>query len=221
MNDVGSNTTHGAFDPHSPYSYITRAQASAVFSVENLDGAMNISGSATSGQLLQDFNSDLVYWSVIEWEEVDLSIKPFVWQDEIELNLRNHKHASNQHVVEAKQASVPFGHNVLQYFALNKSYVNLNHGSYGATSLSGTKGSRSYEMAMEQRPDEWFRYVIYDKMDELRKVFCKVYQCRPRRDRLRAKCIAWCQCYITQSENQIGRKNTFFECCLHNGQEYY
>ena len=30
--------------------------------------------------------SDLVYWSVIEWEEDDLSIKPFVWQDEIEFN---------------------------------------------------------------------------------------------------------------------------------------
>ena len=82
-------------------------------------------------------------------------------------------------MVEAKQASVPFGHNVLQYFALNKSYVNLNHGSYGATSLSVLKAAESYEMAMEQRPDEWFRYVIYDKMDELRKVFAKYINADP------------------------------------------
>ena len=47
-------------------------------------------------------NSDLVYWSIIEWEEDGLSIKPFVWQDEIELNLRNHKRGSNQHVAEAR-----------------------------------------------------------------------------------------------------------------------
>ena len=34
-------------------------------------------------------------------------------------------------------------------------------------------------MAMEQRPDEWFRYVIYDKMDELRKVFAKYINADP------------------------------------------
>ena len=178
-NDVGSNTTHGAFDPHSRYRYITRALASAVFSVENLDGTSEYIWFGNQWTTSPRRNSDLVYWSVIEWEEDDLSIKPFVWQDEIELNLRNHKHASNQHVAEAKQASVPFGHNVLQYFALNKSYVNLNHGSYGATSLSVLKAAESYEMAMEQRPDEWFRYVIYDKMDELRKVFAKYINADP------------------------------------------
>ena len=178
-NDVGSNTTHGAFDPHSPYSYITRAQASAVFSVENVDGTSEYIWFGNQWTTSPRRNSDLVYWSIIEWEEDGLSIKPFVWQDEIELNLRNHKHGSNQHVAEAKQASVPFGHNVLQYFALNKSYINLNHGSYGATSLSVLKAAESYEMAMEQRPDEWFRYVIYDKMDELRKVFAKYINADP------------------------------------------
>ena len=69
MNDVGSNTTHGAFDPHSPYSYITRAQASAVFSVENLDGASEYIWFGNQWTTSPRRNSDLVYWSVIEWEE--------------------------------------------------------------------------------------------------------------------------------------------------------
>ena len=109
-------------------------------------------------------------------------------------------------MVEAKQASVPFGHNVLQYFALNKSYVNLNHGSYGATSLSVLKAAESYEMAMEQRPNEWFRYVIYDKMDELRKA--KYINADPD-EIVFVPNTSWCQCYITQLRIKLGEKYFF------------
>ena len=184
INDVGSNKTQTIYDPHSPYNYITRAQASAVIPVKDINDNMQYLWFGNQWTTSTKRNSDLVYWSIIEWvdsnnnnnnSEDDSSssvIKQYKWQNEVSIDLFIEKQEGEKKIIQ-KHDVIPFGHNILQYFSLNKSYINLNHGSYGATAKSVLSAAEKYELEMEQRPDQWFRYEIYDKMDQLRKIFAK------------------------------------------------
>lgn len=66
----------------------------------------------------------------------------------------------------AKSLQEPFGHSLLPLFPLEKGYVNLNHGSFGSAPLEihalGTQAS----MHMEANTDRFFRYEMYQKVEE-------------------------------------------------------
>ena len=62
----------------------------------------------------------------------------------------------------------PFGHQMLQYFGLDPTYTNLNHGSYGSPPKSVTASAAEWEAKVELNPDKWFRYEYFDAMDKLR-----------------------------------------------------
>ena len=47
---------------------------------------------------------------------------------------------------------------------LEKGYVNLNHGSFGATPRSVIEGEHRWEAQMELNPDRWFRGEVYEEV---------------------------------------------------------
>ena len=67
-----------------------------------------------------------------------------------------------------------FGHNLLTEFQMAPGYVNLNHGSYGATPRAVTAARHKWYDVMELRPDYWFRYnashndTLYGALDGVR-----------------------------------------------------
>jgi selenocysteine lyase/cysteine desulfurase len=68
---------------------------------------------------------------------------------------------------------VPFGHGLLDHWQMAKGYVNLNHGSYGATPKAVTAGLRRHYDEQEMLPDYWFRYngnnrTLYGALDDVR-----------------------------------------------------
>jgi beta-xylosidase len=69
VSDVGSNPAraNASFDPHSPDSYVTKAQASAVFESPPGSGQFVWLGNqwVTSGRR----NADLLYWTVLNFDE--------------------------------------------------------------------------------------------------------------------------------------------------------
>lgn len=73
LGDVGSNSTAGhAFDKHSPFNYVTRAQGSAVVRVPAAGGADGAAqylwlGNAFVSSPARD--SDLLYWTVLEFND--------------------------------------------------------------------------------------------------------------------------------------------------------
>jgi hypothetical protein len=72
--DVGSNTTH-AFDPASPFNYVTRAQGSKVVVVPAADGSAQylwlgnqwVTARTPSGGLGGPRNADLLYWTLLDF----------------------------------------------------------------------------------------------------------------------------------------------------------
>ena len=92
MGDVGKNTSQPNYDMHSPFNYVTQAQASAVFQVENpLSGQMQYVWLGNQWTSSPRRNTDLLYWSILEWEShpkdgYDL-VKQFVRQNEITLQI--------------------------------------------------------------------------------------------------------------------------------------
>lgn len=83
IGDIGSNHT-AAYDPHSPYNYITRAQASVVIPIP-------ISGPETAFLWMGNQwvtssrrDSDLLYWAVLGFGS-NRSIQQLVWQDSVQL----------------------------------------------------------------------------------------------------------------------------------------
>lgn len=64
--------------------------------------------------------------------------------------------------------SSPFGHALLPRFALRAGYLNLNHGSYGATPRAVTRVQREWQDEVELNPDDWFRYRMYHLFDAAR-----------------------------------------------------
>ena len=61
-------------------------------------------------------------------------------------------------------AKASFGHVLLPLFMLEKGYVNLNHGSFGATPRSVIEGEHRWEAQMELNPDRWFRGKVYEEV---------------------------------------------------------
>jgi hypothetical protein len=83
MGDIGQNKTQPAFDKHSPYNYVTRAQASAVFQVEDsCSGEMQFVWLGNQWTSSLKRNSDLLYWSILEWDESKNRLKPFIRQSQ-------------------------------------------------------------------------------------------------------------------------------------------
>ena len=66
VGDIGSVTGH-VFDKHDPNNYVTRAQASAVFSVGNDQYLWLGNQWVTSGRR----DSSLLYWFVLDWNDKD------------------------------------------------------------------------------------------------------------------------------------------------------
>jgi selenocysteine lyase/cysteine desulfurase len=69
-------------------------------------------------------------------------------------------------LISSTQA-ISFGHGVLQLFALNNSYINLNHGSYGAVPRQVTQAAALWESTCELNPDAWFRYSARGHQNEV------------------------------------------------------
>jgi histidinol-phosphate/aromatic aminotransferase/cobyric acid decarboxylase-like protein len=51
-----------------------------------------------------------------------------------------------------------YGHELLKLFALNSSYLNLNHGSFGAVPRVVTANMQKWDAATEECPDCFYRY---------------------------------------------------------------
>ena len=58
-------------------------------------------------------------------------------------------------------SSSPFGHNMLQYFALSPNYTNFNFGSYGSPPRQVIEYQNNLRMHIEECPDCWMRYERY------------------------------------------------------------
>ncbi|EGD80930.1 hypothetical protein PTSG_01513 [Salpingoeca rosetta] len=54
-------------------------------------------------------------------------------------------------------AAPAFGHGMLEHFQLQEGFLNLNHGSFGATPKSVRAYQEQLTTQMEARPDDWFR----------------------------------------------------------------
>ena len=80
LGDIGRNEST-IFDPHSPYNYITRSQASTVF--EFKESFLWLGNQWTTGKR----NSSLVYWSKLSFfqDGAATKIRNFVWTDGVEL----------------------------------------------------------------------------------------------------------------------------------------
>eukprot|EP00658_Telonema_sp_P-2_P013342 TRINITY_DN15055_c0_g1_i2.p1 TRINITY_DN15055_c0_g1~~TRINITY_DN15055_c0_g1_i2.p1 ORF type:complete len:456 (-),score=97.58 TRINITY_DN15055_c0_g1_i2:239-1561(-) len=66
-----------------------------------------------------------------------------------------------------------WGHKLLSHWQMADGYMNLNHGSYGATPTIVTEARHRWYSVMEARPDYWFRYngnnhTLYGALDEVR-----------------------------------------------------
>jgi hypothetical protein len=75
--DVGSNP--GPFDKHSPNSFVTHAQASAVFETPVGSGQLVWLGNQWVSSAGSVRNADLLYWSVLEFDVVG-NVQQFRWQ---------------------------------------------------------------------------------------------------------------------------------------------
>jgi selenocysteine lyase/cysteine desulfurase len=63
-----------------------------------------------------------------------------------------------------------FGHKLRDNFILDPNYINLNHGSYGATPKDVLTEQSSYRTTTEGNPDKFFRYTLFDLIDNARKL---------------------------------------------------
>ena len=69
IGDVGKNTSQPYFDIHSPFNYVTSAQASAVFEVvDPLSKQVQFVWLGNQWTSSTARNTDLLYWSILEWE---------------------------------------------------------------------------------------------------------------------------------------------------------
>eukprot|EP00933_Yihiella_yeosuensis_P051213 TRINITY_DN49086_c0_g1_i1.p1 TRINITY_DN49086_c0_g1~~TRINITY_DN49086_c0_g1_i1.p1 ORF type:complete len:455 (+),score=78.40 TRINITY_DN49086_c0_g1_i1:65-1429(+) len=59
---------------------------------------------------------------------------------------------------EDREKAEPMGHGLLKHWVLNRSYTNLNHGSYGSPPRQVLEAEHRWQLQMEMNPDLWFRY---------------------------------------------------------------
>ena len=92
--DIGSNTTNGhKFDPHSPYNYVTKAQASAVFEVKGTSDSSFVwmgnqwnSGCAGKTVCPGPRQHDLLYWTVLKFND-DGTLKQVDYEEQITFDM--------------------------------------------------------------------------------------------------------------------------------------
>ena len=70
-------------------------------------------------------------------------------------------------------ASPPFGRNLRSLYQYDPSYLNLNHGSYGSVPRSVTLTRRCWSDHVESSPDQWYRYDMFDTIDQVRQKLSK------------------------------------------------
>ena len=61
-----------------------------------------------------------------------------------------------------------YGHSMLSHFRLSPGYLNLNHGSFGATPRYVYEQQQEYNTMSEAYPDEWFRNEYFNYLDKSR-----------------------------------------------------
>ena len=76
VRDIGRNLTQ-PFDPHSPYNYVTNAQASSVFELGD-DQFVWLGNQWTTGA--GTANSGLLYWTVLDFDPDDGTLNQVVWR---------------------------------------------------------------------------------------------------------------------------------------------
>jgi beta-xylosidase len=82
LGEFGSNQTH-AFDPHSPYNYVTRSQPTSTF-VFNDKQVFLGNQWVTASEPGQPRNQDLLFWTALEFT-ANGNLTQLQWQDEVEL----------------------------------------------------------------------------------------------------------------------------------------
>ncbi|CAF1346302.1 unnamed protein product [Adineta ricciae] len=70
-----------------------------------------------------------------------------------------------------------FGHSLLPLFALDPSYINMNHGSYGSAPKYVHEKLHEYQMKAEYNPDRWFRHEIQIEIKKLREKLSEYVSC--------------------------------------------
>lgn len=73
--------------------------------------------------------------------------------------------ADSDHYVDG---SYPFDGIRKKYFLLDDSYINLNHGSFGAVPSVVFDAHVSFLREQESKPDEWFRVTYYKLIEDSR-----------------------------------------------------
>ncbi|KAJ7069041.1 PLP-dependent transferase [Mycena belliarum] len=61
-----------------------------------------------------------------------------------------------------------FGHAMLQYFAFNPAYTNINHGSYGSSPIPVIEACRALDSEAESNPDRWMRFSYLPRLTDVR-----------------------------------------------------
>eukprot|EP00038_Savillea_parva_P019863 m.29369 g.29369 ORF g.29369 m.29369 type:complete len:458 (-) comp4589_c0_seq1:58-1431(-) len=79
----------------------------------------------------------------------------------------NHHDTGSAGSRAARPAPPPFGHPMLAEFML-ADYINLNHGSFGATPREVIAAQRAWVDQAEARPDNWFRTDYKTVLNDLR-----------------------------------------------------
>ncbi|KAJ7919311.1 PLP-dependent transferase [Mycena leptocephala] len=62
----------------------------------------------------------------------------------------------------------PFGHAMLEYFAFDPGYTNLNHGSYGSAPLPVLEACKVMDAEAESNPDRWMRFSYLPRLTNVR-----------------------------------------------------
>jgi hercynylcysteine S-oxide lyase len=72
-----------------------------------------------------------------------------------------------------------FGHSLLDLFLWDRSYLNVNHGSYGSAPKYVPQKLREYQQMAESNPDRWFRVKIQQRMNAVRETLSTYVRCDP------------------------------------------
>ena len=79
--------------------------------------------------------------------------------------------------VQLIQFNETFGHSLLNLFHLDRTYLNVNHGSYGSAPKYVHEKLREYQLMAELNPDRWFRLDIQNRMKTLREILSNYVHC--------------------------------------------
>ena len=75
-----------------------------------------------------------------------------------------------------------FGHSLRMEFQMAAGFVQLNHGSYGATPKQVETAARKYREIMENQPEYWFRRDLFTRLDATREKIARYINARAPED---------------------------------------